>query len=871
MSGFNTWYSSLSYANIHTLVQPSSSFEADMIKERKPSKSRAPGKGHKQIPGVAKESQPIARTRTGNVEFTPAKTHDMVRSLFDPTLKKSFLECWISLAILSNVVLCYFMATKFGASFTKKFFLWQYVFWRLCYNVGIGVVLHFQSNYETLTNFAKMRSLFSKKNQQWLARFCRFEIESKMPNTYCLEEYPEEFNVWLLFRQFVDLILMQDFTTYILFVVLSIPKTVLSSHTVSFALGVIMILFNVWVKVDAHRVVKDYAWYWGDFFFFQDSKLVFDGVFNVSPHPMYSIGYMGYYGLSLISGDYKVLLVSIGGHLLQFLFLKYCENPHIEKIYGSDAVENDNAHIDELLVKENPNYSKPLITKGLWFTNVDKLRLTDYFTILTVASIVLFTFFLKPSTKALFWATLVAKITTSLFISLVLHKQSTSKWFTRLFLKNGYTQVHSFYQWQFLYNYCLTVSYTLLILQTWSQFRHLESRNYTQIIFGFLLCWLQKWCDDEILTAISEFGWFYGDFFLTNYISSRKLNSRGIYRYLSNPERFLGVAGCWGAVLITHFSPYNLILAALWTAANIALVKLVEEPHVSKVYGTSERKSGVSKTLMGFKPIRRFSEIMDKMELRLVRHLTSNDSPFEEEAPTSEEAQWNEVVQLALQSVTANLAPNCEFKLGDGKCDTFIIPGPVEAHWKLPSKLYNNDDWIGLYKVFETGEDRQRTRVSSNGRWTGTNEAAFPYSGRPKKSIVKFQRTGDFVNGTVKFDHSLMFYEEGVYELRYHSGNTHKVLMISQPFRLSLPIVKAESAEELSEGLHQFLAEVHALDGNSFNPNSNRYLGDRFLKGLIKKASGVDLSVKYLRRINYDVSIIGKRVQEIKAVLENLE
>lgn len=95
-----------------------------------------------------------------------------------------------------------------------------------------------------------------------------------------------------------------------------------------------------------------------------------------------------------------------------------------------------------------------------------------------------------------------------------------------------------------------------------------------------------------------------------------------------------------------------------------------------------------------------------------------------------------------------------------------------------------------------------------------------------------------------------MFYEEGVYELRYHSGNTHKVLMISQPFRLSLPIVKAESAEELSEGLHQFLAEVHALDGNSFNPNSNRYLGDRFLKGLIKKASGVDLSVKYLRRIN---------------------
>jgi len=193
-----------------------------------------------------------------------------------------------------------------------------------------------------------------------------------------------EYNTWLLFRQVVDIILLNDFVSYNLFALSTLdilfPSPLNRSQSTNYGMlmlrlsgGMALLLFNLWVKTSAHDVVKDYGWYWGDCFFsrgylrkaehsiatipdqepssssstssdhteqangssstvYQDISdsnassipslpspkkeedeekelqfdLVFDGIFEMAPHPMYSVGYAGYYGVSLLAFSYQV-------------------------------------------------------------------------------------------------------------------------------------------------------------------------------------------------------------------------------------------------------------------------------------------------------------------------------------------------------------------------------------------------------------------------------------------------------------------------------------------------------------------------------------------------------------------------------------
>lgn len=828
-----------------------------------------------------------ARTRSSGVTFEPPVTHDMVRSLFDPTVRKSFLEICITLALLSNFGLCYWLLQRCELKTVKIVFLVQYLFWRVGYNFGIGVVLHFQSHWESLTNFARREKLFQKGNKSLLAKFCQFELSTKMSRDYDMYKNPEELNIWLLFRQFVDLILMQDFCTYVIYVYLSLPQDKGALINWKTGVGIAMILFNIWVKIDAHRVVKDYAWYWGDFFFLQDSELVFDGVFNISPHPMYSIGYLGYYGLSLICGDYRVLLVSLCGHYLQYLFLKYVESPHIERTYGSEsnAESETNSKIDDLIAKKNYNYSRPLINTGFCVANFDFLRFSDYFTLATSVSMIVWTVFIKPSDQLLFNLTLASKAFSSISVSIILYKQSKEKWFTKLYLKNGHTQVYSYQQWQFIYNFALCFTYTLLGCQTFSRLRDIYPNiDSTHLIFGLLLWSLQTWCNSEIRSAIYDFGWFYGDFFLTNYVTKRALTSHGIYRYLNNPEAFLGVAGVWGTVLMTNFYWENIILAALWTVSNFIIVKFIEQPHMNKIYGAKVRIGGIEKTLLGSKTWQRVSDIVDKVEEAVIRSMLQSKAEDKESAISEDVAvedfdqkaelqNLEDAVEDALYSATSQRPASCTLNIENCGTGSIVIGQPITLQWKVPSSLYAEDDWVGLYNILRTGNDRRRTKSSSLGHWSATSPEGYPKETVHTRSVVSVvhHKKSSSTEGKIVFNSSLLFFEPGIYELRYHSGNSHKVLAVSKPFEQVLPQLPMDSPEVLVESLLEFLAQIDAVTDNRFDDQRNKSFTLSNFKRLIKESMGVELSSDYIRRVKGDLHVISARICHIKEVLDSLE
>jgi phosphatidylethanolamine N-methyltransferase len=224
--------------------------------------------------------------------FIVPTTHDMVSQLLDPRQPKNLSDAVVLVILGLHILLAYLLP----AELKKPVMAAVFIFWRASYNVGIGVLLNEQSNGKLMVTWAKRWRLFvnpstGKQPRPWLYSLLKRELEAKIPEDYKFEDAPLEYNTWLVFRRLVDLILMCDFVSYCLFAVVCahVPEGEITLVLLCrWAVGVALLAFNVWVKLDAHRVVKDFAWYWGDFFYLVDQELTFDGVFEMAPHPMYS-------------------------------------------------------------------------------------------------------------------------------------------------------------------------------------------------------------------------------------------------------------------------------------------------------------------------------------------------------------------------------------------------------------------------------------------------------------------------------------------------------------------------------------------------------------------------------------------------------
>lgn len=793
----------------------------------------------------------------------------MVSQLLSPSQPKNFSD-GVVLAVLGTIILTIYFLPP---SLRIRVYAGVFLFWRACYNLGIGYLLHLQSTHWRLVAWAKRSKIFVNPKtgdnpHPILFHILKHEMETKIPKDYKFEDAPVEYNTWLVFRRVVDLILMCDFVSYVLFAMACGGRPVDESivrTALRWLVGLSLCGFNLWVKLDAHRVVKDYAWYWGDFFYLVDQELTFDGVFEMAPHPMYSVGYAGYYGISLMAASYRVLFISIIAHTAQFAFLLWVENPHIEKTYNpppsrrqrsesTPDIDHEDAQVTELDHVYNApplaSINQPSPVHNLFgLGNIDLHRVTDIAVILLqfyIFGLVVLTPSTAPYQTLFVINAAVWRLWYSVGVGYLLNRQSTKKRWTRHFLKYGESTEEAWRQWKGTYHLSMTLCYASFAAASWKMYSIPSDWEYGMVmlrhVVGFSLVALQIWTTISIYDSLGEFGWFFGDFFFDH---SPKLTYSGIYRFLNNPERVIGLAGVWGAALITG-STAMFSLALLSHVLTLMFIQLVERPHMQKLYGRNlRRESGLVKSLKRSLPphLWQWQGSVDKM---LEGTLDSVEDFFEAAQPKiaagvntmvrDTTALFKHPARISITRLAPDLAGydpkdyslDVEGTPSVASCTTtngkecsarseqrsqyktliFEYGEPIKVRWTAPLN-HCEKDWIGLYMVADNGS-RDATRVSSQGRWVATTKDQYGSiiadrgillsDVRVSGAARKDGESKDFLSGEMVFSGDKLWWTTGVFEFRYHHNGKHNVMAISIPFETKIKKFDEDDVEVDASG-----------------------------------------------------------------------
>ncbi|RCK62647.1 Phosphatidylethanolamine N-methyltransferase [Candida viswanathii] len=170
------------------------------------------------------------------------------------------------------------------------------------------------------------------------------------------------------------------------------------------------------------------------------------------------------------------------------------------------------------------------------------------------------------------------------------------------------------------------------------------------------------------------------------------------------------------------------------------------------------------------------------------------------------------------------------------------IGTPITVSWQSPSETHSIRDWVGLYKIVQTSYSRNKTILSSAGRWTYCTDAT----------------------GVFTFEKEKLFWEEGVYEFRYHLDGKHDVAYISEPFEI----------KTIETEIFDKVVDVKSVDeplAPIANQSDNVIEVYKLFSSLISKSTHINVNYRiFLNNDNLSINDVAHKLIDIKQVLEEL-
>ncbi|KAI9351544.1 phospholipid methyltransferase-domain-containing protein [Zopfochytrium polystomum] len=602
--------SSSSISTAHGSRSPVGSPVDEMPSVSLPPPAASAGGGDSALDGdpaspTADDDVSWGRTDTGLV-FPVPPTQPLWQALFFPANHQSVFE-WSVLTFV-GIGIFLFLALPLP----PLFFLCAFLFWRFCYNVGLGLILWRQSSDKAVVRLVRRLGFgpnAGRRRGPWTAYFVR-EIQKKV--NISDEEYdalPLDFISWMLFRGVADVVIANDLVAYILFALCYFEAPANGVLTwmdvLRYTAGVIMIVVNYWAKFEVDQTLLDYAWYWGDFFFLMDASPTHSGLFEAAPHPMYIVGFLGYYATALITKSYTVLFVSLLAHSMQLGFLFLVENPHMEKTYNRPfSTKGEDKTHDKMIMRSF--FQRDLVI----FRNFDLFRSTDLLTVCVWTYTGLAA--LASGTGGQRLETVVLSRASSV---LALHVQLDSRWDAisseqkqilesafhkvRGDAKGGFSSLENHFQSLPVHDVYLVLYLrvaTVLSVNTTGKLdvRNIPTEAHPCVCSGYdtrMDCYIDPQDTGRFRVVLRR---------LFHRLAARfafSLTYTGVYRFLNHPNAWASTASAWGVTMACESWPLT-ILTVFGQASNWLFVRYVEGPHMRRQYGDKVRprnEAGVEK------------------------------------------------------------------------------------------------------------------------------------------------------------------------------------------------------------------------------------------------------------------------------------